>query len=83
MGESRGTRARLVTRRAVTIGIGAVMAAALLTGCGSSAGADVARASIIDAVEGLPDVVDVTGTVEASNGGGLETYHNARITGLA
>lgn len=56
------------------------MLGALLTGCGSSAGADAARASIIEAVEGLPDVADVTGTVEASNGGGLETYYNARIT---
>lgn len=80
MGESRGTRARRNARRAIAVGVGAVTAAVLLTGCGSSAGADAARASIIEAVEGLPDVADVTGTVEASNGGGLETYYNARIT---
>ena len=80
MGESRGARARRNARRAIAIGLGAVTAAVLLTGCGSSAGADAARASIVEAVEGLPDVEDVSGTVEASNGGGLETYYNARIT---
>lgn len=80
MGESRGALARRNVRRAIAIGLGAVMAGVLLTGCGSSADADGARASIVEAVEGLPDVADVSGTVEASNGGGLEAYYNARIT---
>jgi hypothetical protein len=80
MGESRGALARRNTRRAIAIGLGAITAAVLLTGCGSSADADGARASIVEAVEGLPDVADVSGRVEASNGGGLKTYYNARIT---
>ncbi|WP_285026858.1 hypothetical protein [Plantibacter sp. ME-Dv--P-122b] len=80
MGESRGARARRNARRAIAVGLGAITAAVLLTGCGSSADADGARASLVEAVEGLPDVADVTGTVEASNGGGLETYYSARIT---
>lgn len=56
------------------------MAAVLLTGCDSSADADRARASITEAVAELPDVADVSGTVDASNGGGLETYHSAQVT---